>query len=89
MELWIKGTCAEAIEASNKRGLILEYPTLMSFKETVGEVDDKDHMKVVEWYCESAECKEGIGYPAGTVLYYSIKQDKPCWCVVRNCTHSR
>lgn len=72
MKLWIKGDYLDAIKAAKIRKIVLHNPAQLSSKETVGETGHFNHKKVAAWYCEVAKCREGIGYPIGTLLFYQV-----------------
>jgi hypothetical protein len=55
----LRGITVKRLESSNAWG------------ETRIYVSDYDHDKITKWFIEPSEHVSGVGYPEGTLLYYS------------------
>jgi hypothetical protein len=70
--LTIKGRIHAASKAAHERNIVLQAAELSSHgTETTAKCDELYRDAVLRWFAENAELIMGIGYPAGTLLFYN------------------
>jgi hypothetical protein len=75
ISLVIKGGLHAAIAAAYERGIKLDTIAQPACgPETLAGVSSDKLPQIVAWFSETTELVMGFGYPAGTLLHYSIKE---------------
>ena len=70
--LTIKGRIHAASKAAHERNIVLQSAELSSHgTETTAKCDELYRDAVLRWFAENAELIMGIGYPAGSLLFYN------------------
>lgn len=76
MILLIKGSKEQAIQAAKDRGL--ELTNVQDGKHYIyAMLDDDKQGAVIKWFCETSDLLPEIGYPIGTLLWYSTTAQLP------------